>query len=189
MNMIKKISMMTALFTSPLFAGSSPDWVHIEMGTYGGSGCPGGSDINLVDNDDPKKIEVAIEDIKITTERFARKNCGVSIRVDHPEGWQYAVKSFDTEVFSKLSWNANARLTSYAYFQGKMEQTNFEAEWTGRFRGQFEVHDTIPHHKLNWSSCHGESILNTNTAVRTVGGDAQVKLKNQLNFGLVWRQC
>ncbi|NRA63591.1 MAG: DUF4360 domain-containing protein [Pseudobacteriovorax sp.] len=178
------------VLTSQLSAYEKPHWVHITKASHNGSGCRLGSDVSVVEASNPDRIHVDFKAFSVTTDdSVERKNCSISLNVDHPGGWQYAVKRFDAWIMSKVNNGAEARVSSNVYHQGDSANTTFTHRWHGWQDGHFDIHQAKQDHELIWSSCREKRSLNTNTSVLVKDAWATAKIKHKIYWGLVWRRC
>ena len=178
------------LSSSSIFAADKPNQVEIERLSHNGSGCHLSQHVKVKDRYNKDRIHVDFRQFSVTTDAsLERKNCSITLKVKHSNGWQFAVNKFDAWIDAELNQGAEATVSSNVYFQGESENSRFEHTWHGPQRGHFDIHESKPAGNLLWSSCGKASTLNTNTAVRVKDAWSKVTVKPKIYWNLKWRRC
>lgn len=192
----------TLLLAGSLFA-QAPNTVRIRNIMYNGSGCPIGS-VGQNIAPDFKAFTLTFSDyiaeigpgIPLSD---ARKNCQLTLDMYFPQGWQFAIATFDYRGYVTLDTRVQATQSSAYYFQGQGQTGRFSTNFSGPVDRDYQFRDTIGLTSLVWSPCGATRALNINTQVRlnnrsnpngsglitTDSIDGQIIHK----YGLQWRRC
>ena len=85
--------------------------------------------------------------------RESRKNCQVTVDLDFPMGWQYAVMSFDYRGFASLDRGIEAEQGVSYYFQGQGYTGRSRSRIRGEFDDDWQFRDRIGLDTYVWSPC------------------------------------
>lgn len=180
--------------------GPAPRWATLRGISYAGSGCPAGSvqigvpvsgDLSLIFDD---TLHAAAGPGLPVTER--RKNCQLTIDLDYPGGWQYAVESAALNGFAALEPRTSGTAKASFYFQGQLPTAVVEGTLYGPAYRSFSVFDDLYGHTV-WSPCDARRGLNMNLQVRvhtaSQGAQASMTLGDRAGpaslVALKWRRC
>jgi len=198
--------MMTAaaalLATSTLFA-QAPSTVTIRSITHNGSGCPIGSVAQNIASDN-KAFTLTFSDYIAevgpdVSLKESRKNCQLTIDLQFPQGYQFAVATFDYRGYASLDRGVEGTQKSSYYFQGMGKTGSFSTTYRGVKDGDFQFRDTVPMESVIWSPCGASRALNINTQVR-VSNRSNSRGRGLMTidsidgavvhkYGLMWRRC
>lgn len=190
------------LVTGSLFA-QAPNTVQIRNIMYNGSGCPLGTVAKNVAPDYKAFTLIFSEYIAEIGPGIplssARRNCQITLDMYFPQGWQFAIASFDYRGYVTADAGVTGTQSSAYYFQGQGQTGRFSSNFNGPIDRDYQFRDTIGLTSLVWSPCGASRALNINT---------QVRLNNRLNpngsglittdsidgqivhkYGLQWRRC
>ncbi len=207
MKKVALVGKLVAVASTLLLAGSlfaqAPNTVQIRNIMYNGSGCPIGS-VGQNIAPDFKAFTLTFSDyiaeigpgIPLSD---ARKNCQLTLDMYFPQGWQFAIATFDYRGYVSLDRRVQATQSSAYYFQGQGQTGRFSTNFSGPVDRDYQFRDTIGLTSLVWSPCGATRALNINTQVRlnnrsnpngsglitTDSIDGQIIHK----YGLQWRRC
>jgi hypothetical protein len=183
-----------------LHRGPAPQWATLRSIDYAGSGCPAGSvqlgipvsgDLSLIFDG---SLRAAAAPSLPFTER--RKNCQLTIDLDHADGWQYAVESAALQGYAALESRTSGTAKASFYFQGQAATAVVEGTLYGPTYRSVSIFDELSGHTV-WSPCNARRALNMNLQVRvhTAGEDARASMTlggraaPASVVALKWRRC
>lgn len=203
---MRNVIAMGGIVASLLFATAAPaaaqeaapDGVTISVATANGSGCPAGTGTATSTGGNSFTV--------ISPAYFAwgggqasptdfRKNCQLSVQVDRPEGWTYAVVRIDSSGFAYLGSGVRGLSRINLYFQGMSQTTSFSHAFTGPLAEAWQTTDTVREPALVYAPCDAERNLNINTELRVLGGTPGPSVGNILlrdaatTVRLTWQRC
>lgn len=188
---------------------SAPSAYAINKMTYNGSGCPLGTVASNISED--KKAFTLIFDQFLAEAgqgvsiRESRKFCQITLDIDAPKGWSYALATFDYRGYAFLDDKVEAQQDASYYYQGanpgrdltrtlKLQAPNGDV-----YDGDYTFRDYVPVNELNWSPCGASRALNVKASVRVNNRRARNSsglitvdsLDGQVGVyhGLVWKPC
>jgi hypothetical protein len=162
-------------WTAPSAATSPPsDDITIAVVAINGSGCPAGTATVAVASDNTA-FTVTYQDFLARIGPGAaptdlRKNCQLSIRVNVPQGFTYAVAQARYEGNANLAAGSTGLERASVYFQGRSHTTFFDHTLEGPFNGDWQTVDTANVATLVYAPCGAQVNLNVNTELRVNAG-------------------
>lgn len=187
----------TAAFAAaPEAAEAAPSRVSIEVASVNGSGCPNGQAGVLLSEDRESFLLTTPAYFAVAGSEAAptdfRKNCQISLQVNKPARWTYAVGSVESTGFAYLRRNATGVSRIGLYFQGESETTDLSNTFEGPSSEVWETTDRVD--QLNFAPCDAERNLNISTEVRVTpnatGSATNLMVRDpETQFELVWRRC
>jgi hypothetical protein len=99
-----------------------------------------------------------------------RKQCMLSLRVNVPSGFTFAVASADYRGFYSLAKGAKATHRTNYYFQSMPESAQSEYTYKGEKEDYFNQRDELPVSALVYQPCGMKLNFNVNTELRTFVG-------------------
>jgi len=196
--MVSALSGMTANLAQ---ADELPPYVRIRNVSYAGSGCPAGTVYgNLGSLYRGLKIEFdgfvaeAGSGVPLSA---SRKNCQISISLDVPAGWSFAVASVEYKGYVSLSSSSlSAEQKSSYYFAGSAATASLSTSVRGPIARNYTIRDTLAISNQLWSPCGANRALNLNAQVRVAGSRGygimtldSIAGKVEHLYGLSWRRC
>lgn len=199
------VSCALTIFSVGAVAGSALagdlDEVYIKSLSYGGSGCPQDTVEEYLYSNNQKFALVFNEFVALTGDDVARRErrkfCQVTLELHVPQGWSYAVSSFNQRAWAELDRGVSARLSATAYLNGG----NGHEKATmiqGPMVGSIKVTDTLASEQLVWSECGKSELLNYKPEVRLTSrssrawglvGTEYLTGRVETHFSLKWRKC
>ncbi|MGP4110079.1 DUF4360 domain-containing protein [Streptomyces sp. 4N509B] len=148
----------------------------VSLDSVNGSGCPAGS-ARVAATPDGRSINVLYSEYLVwagqgsdVTEQ--RKNCFLSIDVDVPDGYTYAITGLQYQGFAELAQGATGLQQAQYYFQGQSRTTTVTHDFSGPYDGSLDRRDSIPQGDQIWAPCGGDVNLNVNTELRVNPGSS-----------------
>ncbi|KAF4407513.1 MULTISPECIES: DUF4360 domain-containing protein [Streptomyces] len=171
-----------ALFASALSVQSAPVveetpsvTAEVEVVTVNGSGCPSGTarvdvasdnaSFSVTYSDYIAQVGLGGEPIDF------RKNCQLSLQIDVPSGYTYAVLGLEHRGYTFLKKGATGLQRTEYYFQGDSDGVVHSRSFTGPYQGSWRTTDSDSDDVL-WAPCGDERNLNINTELRVNGGSS-----------------
>lgn len=151
-----------------------PEHMVIDVVSANGSGCPDGTaEVNV--SPDNKAFTVAYSEFVAQVGPEAkptdfRKQCQLSLNVQVPEGYTYAVASADYRGYARLEEGAKATETAYYYFQGESHTTRSRHEFQGFMDQDWQISDEVEIQSMSFLPCGEKRYLNVNTELRVMRG-------------------
>lgn len=182
--------------------------VVVDVATVNGSGCPTGTASVLVAADN-MSFAVAYRDFLAQVGPEAkptdiRKNCQLSLRVQAPTGFTYAVMRATYRGVAQLAAGATATQSANYYIQGASPTTVATHAFAGPFNSAWETTDTTTVAALaagDFAPCGEQRNLNINTELRVNAGTSDQGAASsvismdsmsgdvQTVYHFAWRQC
>ena len=196
-SMVAPVSFM--LLSSTVQA-SAPDGVEFRSVSYNGRGCPRGTVIKSI-SPDSKAFTLAFSEYVAEVGRgIARsesyKNCVVTVDLDFPGGWQWAVTKFDYRGFAALDDDVKGTQKTRYWFQG-YDHGSAQSTLTGPYDDDYHFTDYVS--TITWSPCGATRALNINSDIRLNNRDNRrgtgFMTLDSLDgsvaweFGIQWRRC
>lgn len=180
--------------------GPAPQWATLRGISYAGSGCPAGSvqigvpvsgDLSLIFDG---RLRAAAGPALPFTER--RKNCQLTIDLDYPGGWQYAVESAALSGYTALEPRTSGTAKASFYFQGQLATAVVEDTLYGPAYRSVSIFDDLYGNTV-WSPCDARRALNMNLQVRVHAASQDARASMTLGgraapasfVALKWRRC
>ena len=181
---------------------AAPGGVTLNSVTAGGSGCPQGSVRGFVDTASSKLI-LSFKDLIAEAGHGLpiseqRKNCTISVDLQVPRGWSYALDSYAISGFVSLDHGVNARQRAETWFQGAGTRSiTGTTSFFGSTHQSYRVTGSIPDSALVWSPCGVSRALNARISADVVarnGGSGLLTVDQAsgavtYSYGLRWKQC
>lgn len=199
----KLVAAASAILVSGSLFAQAPSSVTIRNISYNGSGCPIGSVAQNVSPDN-KAFTLTFSDYIAEVGpgidlNASRKNCQLTVDLQFPSGWQFAIATFDYRGYASLDSGVEGTQKSSYYFQGMGQTGNFQTTYRGPRDADYQFRDTIGLASMVWSPCGATRALNINTQVR-VSNRANPNGRGLMTtdsidgavvhkYGMMWRQC
>ncbi|MDB1087250.1 DUF4360 domain-containing protein [Streptomyces sp. ACA25] len=157
--------------------------IRVGIETINGSGCPDGTAAVAVSPDNTA-FTVTYSDYlaqvgvgAVPTD--SRKNCQLSLRVQIPGGFTYAIASVDYRGYAHLQDGATALQRASYYHQGESDTVASTTEFAGPLSDNWQATDSTEVAELNWAPCGVERNFNVNTELRVSVGSSD---RNSTSF-------
>ncbi|MFF5208312.1 DUF4360 domain-containing protein [Streptosporangium sp. NPDC000396] len=99
-----------------------------------------------------------------------RKNCQLTVQVNAPQGYTYAVVKADYRGYAYLAPGARGQQQASYYFQGMSNTSNVARSFSGPMDDNWQVTDATNVESLVWSPCGEIRNLNINTQLKVNAG-------------------
>jgi hypothetical protein len=176
--------------------------IYIQSMTYGGTGCPQGT-VTPEMSTDRTSLTMEFQNFLASTGAGvpiteSRKNCQLNINMHVPQGWTFAITTFDYKGHVELARDQAAELKSTYYYEGEVQQVDSGRTFHGPASKNYNERDRVPLSNVVWSDCGTVKPLNINAQVRIfdngVGTPASIsaetlQTKVKHTFGLRWKRC
>ncbi len=172
-----------------------PAWVSVLSVVKAGSGCPAsygdavvyGESLLIIDYDRMTARYGAGHSL-----RESRKTCQLSIDLDYPSGWTYAVEAVYAETSLRLPAGTTGKAVFSAYFQGTNETARAERPYYGP-AASYDAMD-LYFDRAVFAPCGQSRPLNVKAEVQTSvsrygGGASRVGLDGPAYLLLRWQRC
>lgn len=136
--------------------------------TYGGSGCPQGT-LNHSFRDG--QLLARFEAYRVFTDE-RRRSCTLSLDLEIPDGWQYAVLEEGTRGFADLRSNVVGLQRIAHYVTGEATEEATLKGLAGAYRGGFTSSTSFADGSTAWTPCEQARNLNVQTELRFDRADA-----------------
>ncbi|MGI5212447.1 DUF4360 domain-containing protein [Plantactinospora sp. CA-290183] len=161
------------LATEPALA-PPPDKITIEVVTVNGSGCPAGT-VAVATAADNTAFTVTYSDYLAQVGVGARptdfrKNCQLSLRVNVPQGFTYAIAQADYRGFAHLQRGATGMQRAGYYFMGTSPTAYRSHSFAGPVSDNWQATDATEVVSLVYAPCGEVRNLNVNTELRVSAG-------------------
>ena len=182
---------------------TAPANVTISDLTYNGSGCPLGTIAETISGD-KKAFTLAVDSFIAEAGpgisiRESRKNCQVTMSLDYPSEWTFAIATFDYRGYMYLDNRVEASQGARYYFQGQPNSIDISETKKGLADEDYHFRHIVPVDALNWAPCGAKRALNINTDIRVNNRRARSKEgfitvdsqdgEFKAYHALVWRKC
>ncbi len=162
-------SMIASLLATPVAATTATppmDKVGVEIAAVNGSGCPAGT--AAVVSSDSTSFKVIYSDFLVQAGPNAvltesRKNCQISLRVQVPDGFTFAIAKVEYRGFAHLASGVTGQAIGNYYIQGESETTSLSHPLSGPMSSTWKATDT---RALGYAPCDPQRNLNINTELR-----------------------
>lgn len=183
--------------------GSVPEYVQIRNVSFAGSGCPAGSVAQNI-APDLKALTLLFDSYVASigpNEPFSnkRRNCQINIDFAYPNGWSYALVTFDYRGFVDLEPGIMGTQQASYYFQGRQQTSSFRTLMQGPVSRNYQARDVLDVSASVWSPCGEFRSLNINTELRldnmrNRNGSGLITVDSidghvTQNYGIAWRRC
>lgn len=179
------------------------DQVAITASTSNGSGCRGNSaEITVLPRNSGFTVTyhseyLAQAGVGADPIDF-RKNCIVSLSIERPEGFTYAVVAGRHRGFASLPDGATGLQRWSHYFQGSTVTHVVNHPFSGPYRAYWQTADRLTPDQLVWAPCDYERNLNVSTELRVTAGEpgtASVMAPDwtddqvDASYRFAWKRC
>lgn len=163
---------------------SAPDFSIQVQGVFG-SGCPRGStDVSY--SPDHRSFVVTYSEFGLRGGDYA--NCTITISVEAPPGWSYALSSLFDLVAVSLAPGSSARLQTDAWFTGLSSGVSADDFLFGPSSGLW-TSISVPS-SLGYLPCGYEADLRVNRRLSVNGSPSSfAMLRTTVGPNLLWRRC
>ncbi|MGP4110754.1 DUF4360 domain-containing protein [Streptomyces sp. 4N509B] len=172
------VSVQGASATDPGLPTDTVPSEQIEIGieTINGSGCPAGTAAVAV-NADNTAFTVTYSDYLAIAGGGAsaadfRKNCQLSLTVDVPAGFTYAISTVDYRGYASIADGASGFQQASYYYMGESQTTSSNTTFQGPYDDNWHTNDTTEWAELVWAPCGEQRNLNVNTELRVYRGSS-----------------
>lgn len=151
-----------------------PGRIVIDVATVNGSGCPAGTAAVAVSPDNTA-FTVTYSDYLAQVGVGARptdfrKNCQLSLELNVPQGFTYAIAKADYRGFASLAPGATALQRANYYFQGQSPTAFADQSFSGPLTDNWQVTDSTELSALVYAPCGERRNFNINTELRVNAG-------------------
>jgi hypothetical protein len=199
-------SLMVPMAATDATTSAPPkDKITIGLNTVNGSGCPNGTTAVAM-NADNTAFTVTYSDYLAQTGVGSsatdfRKNCQLSLRINVPQGFTYAIAKADYRGFALLEKGANAMQRANYYFMGESATTYATHSFKGPFVDDWMTSDQTDYADLAYAPCGEQRNLNINTELRVYGGSSDTTKTTSFitmdstdasastTYHFSWKQC
>ncbi|GAA1594393.1 MULTISPECIES: DUF4360 domain-containing protein [Streptomyces] len=157
--------------------------VTVDVATVNGSGCrPGTATVAVAPDNSAFTVTYsdylaqAGADVPVTE---GRKNCLLSLVVNVPQGFTYAVSKVDYRGFGSLAEGAVGTQKASYYFQGMSQTMSRSHQFHGALDDNWQVTDTTGIEALVFAPCGEKRNFNINTELRAEVGTSD---KTQVSY-------
>jgi hypothetical protein len=176
-----------------------PANAQIDVKIINGSGCPAGTaDVSM--NGDNTAFTVTYSDyLAIAGDNASpiefRKNCQLTLQVDAPAGYSYAILNVEYSGFAYLTQGAKGLMQAAYYLQGSSDTEYSPHEFQGPYYDTWRVSDS---RRLAWSGCGERPLLNINTELRVYAAENgstslmamdSTRASSRSLYHLAWERC
>ena len=178
LNAITAATMMLSSLGAPVTGWHTvappPEHMTIDVVSANGSGCPDGS-AEVSVSPDNKAFTVSYSKFVAQVGPEAgpldyRRQCQLSLDVDVPEGYTYAIARADYRGYARLEKGATASETAFYYFQGMSRTTVSKHRFEGFMDRDWQITDEVAVESLSFLPCGDRRYLNVNTELRVQAG-------------------
>jgi hypothetical protein len=151
----------------------------VDLVTVNGTGCPAGTAAVAVSADNTAftvtySAYTAMVGVGALPTDL-RKNCLLSIRVNVPAGFTYAIAQVDYRGFGHLEAGASGTERANYYFQGSSVTPYLAHTWPGPLDDNWQGTDKVDIAALVYAPCGELRNLNINTELRVAAGTSDTK--------------
>jgi hypothetical protein len=144
--------------------------ITVNVQSINGSGCPAGS-AAVAASPDNTSFSVGYDEYVAAAGAGARptdfrKNCQISVRINVPQGFTYAVAQADYRGHARLARGVVGQQNAYYYFMGTAPTAEVHEEFTGPYSGAWSTSSRADVATLVYAPCGAQVNLNVNTELR-----------------------
>jgi hypothetical protein len=178
-----------------------PPGASIEVASVNGSGCPAGTTFILTSPGNTAFSVNFLEYDAVTGPGASptefRRNCQISLRVNYPAGYTYALGTAQYRGWLELANGARGVHRSTYYIQGMSASTQISHTTAGPVSGAWSTNDTVDPTAQIWAPCGERRNLNINTELRVYRGTSAATATSSMTLlsaatdlnHLAWRTC
>lgn len=199
----------TTLSAQTAAAGEEPadvpaEQIKVGIQTINGSGCSAGT-AAVAANADNTAFTVTYSDYLAAAGAGAspldfRKNCQLSLVLDVPAGFTYAIQSVDYRGYAYLADGASGLEQASYYHMGSPETTTSSETFEGPYDNNWQVTDSKEWAELVWAPCGEQRNFNVNTELRVYRGSSDGQATSLMTmdstdsavstkYHLAWKEC
>lgn len=199
----------TTLSAQTAAAGEGPadgpaEQIRVGIQTINGSGCSAGT-AAVAANADNTAFTVTYSDYLAAAGAGAspidfRKNCQLSLVLDVPSGFTYAIQSVDYRGYAYLADGASGLEQASYYHMGSAETTSSSQTFNGPYDDNWQVTDSKEWAELVWAPCGEKRNFNINTELRVYRGSSDGRTTSLMTmdstdsavstqYHLAWKEC
>jgi hypothetical protein len=194
---------LAAIAPGGVATSSPPDDVSIDVLTVDGTGCPAGTATASVSPDN-EAVTVNFSAYlalagRGATEADASKNCALSLRVNAPQGFTYAVAKSDHRGYARLEPGALGALRVSYGFEGSTRAVHVDHMFTGPLDDGWQESGQVADDALVFAPCGLRPNLVVSTDLAVIGGTSDVNNTTSMisidssdvdsAFHFVWKKC
>jgi hypothetical protein len=209
---VKSVLLASLLGSSLLGTGSAhADGLQVPPGGFtvglvsaNGSGCPAGTTATTI-SPDQTAFTVTYSDYLAqagggVSPVLSRSNCQLTVQVNAPQGFTYAIAEADYRGYADLAPGASGTEQANYYFQGDSRTGAVRHTLPGGFSDDWQATDSTPVSALVWAPCGAIRDLNINTQLIVSPGTAAPGQTSFMTmdstdgslstlYHVSWRQC
>lgn len=166
-----------------------------------GDGCPANS-ISTNISPDAQAFTMIFGEFQVVVEPEGKpqrvvRRCGVSVGLDVPVGWQFAVISLDQRGYADLPQGTRAKLTTEISFSDQRSGRKVRTRLVGPTATDFQISKQVRLAASKWSRCGGQTSLEVDLEAvvrvkKNQGAYLSIdSLDGEFNqtLGLKWQKC
>lgn len=196
------LSAQTAAGDEP--ADGPAEQITVGIQTINGSGCSAGT-AAVAANADNTAFTVTYSDYLAAAGAGAspidfRKNCQISLVLNVPAGFTYAIQSVDYRGYAYLADGASGLEQASYYHMGSSETTTSSQSFDGPYDDNWQVTDSKEWAELVWAPCGEQRNFNVNTELRVYRGSSDQRATSLMTmdstdsavstkYHLAWKEC
>ncbi|GAA2115364.1 DUF4360 domain-containing protein [Streptomyces synnematoformans] len=185
-------------------ADGPAEQIKVDIQTINGSGCSAGT-AAVAANADNTAFTVTYSDYLAAAGAGAspldfRKNCQLSLVLDVPSGFTYAIQSVDYRGYAYLADGASGLEQASYYHMGSPETTTSSKGFEGPYDDNWQVTDSKEWAELVWAPCGEQRNFNINTELRVYRGSSDHRATSLMTmdstdsavsteYHLAWKEC
>ncbi|MDH6108655.1 hypothetical protein P3T36_002424 [Kitasatospora sp. MAP12-15] len=204
----------TALLAAALLSGAAahaapadttpPGGFTIGLVSLNGSGCPAGT-AAVATSPDATAFTVTYSNYLAQVGSGAgptdfRKNCQLTVQVNAPQGFTYAIAEADYRGYAYLASGASSQEKASYYFQGQPQTASATHSFAGPLDDNWQATDTTGIASLVWAPCGATRDLNINTQLHVSADPADPTVTSFMTmdstdgslttiYHLAWEHC
>ncbi|WP_042432347.1 DUF4360 domain-containing protein [Streptacidiphilus anmyonensis] len=211
---IAKAAVAAALLATSVVSGTTahasgrdvapPGGFTIGLVNANGSGCPAGTTAATVS---PDQTAFTVTYSNYLAEAGGnsrptdfRKNCQLTVQINAPQGFTYAIAEADYRGYAYLAPGASGIETANYYFQGQAQTGSLSHTFNGALSDDWQATDTASVASLVWAPCGETRDLNINTQLLVLPGSQSPDQTSFMTmdstdgslttvYHLAWEQC
>ncbi len=187
----------------PASADLMPDGVSVDVVGVEGTGCPAGTASVLI-SADKTAFTVSYSDFVASAGGDAppaasRKNCRVTVRVNAPADYTYAVLGVDHRGFARLRAGATGDERTHLSFQGgPSSQVPIGRTFGGQYTSEWQSPDRVGPRDMVWKPCGEDRDLTIDTELKIKAEGSGAARTSFMSIDatdgnardlFVWRRC
>jgi hypothetical protein len=125
----------------------------------------------------------------------ARKSCQLSLSLQLPQGFTYAIAGVGSRGDADIARGAQGVQRSTFYYAGSPSVPSTTHNFSGPYSDYWETVDEIPLGQLVWVPCNMRRLLNASTELRVVKGTSDPNVtptfltQESTEYSIAWRRC